>query len=138
MMTVGVLLPNVISPVVEGVLTMPMRVGLAAALGVLFGLQITVLRLFFRKRTSAPAAYVAVAWLTFVCATAVNAFSVGAGMPGSNMTFSVGFGMGRSAIELLLAVVWTLYMRRSQRVRATFEGRAPPAAGGAAFTAPTA
>ncbi len=132
MTTAIMLLPTVLSPHAGSSLAVPTQVALAAATAILFVAQLSLIRPFFTRRASVPTIYIAVAWLAVACATAVNASRVSEVNPAAGTEFALGFGLRRSAMELALAVIWTLYLRRSQRVRATFQElgpQTPPGAG---------
>src|SRR5690606_4028765 len=89
---------------------------------VVFIASIAVAVLFFRKRTSAPAAYIVLQW-------------VGAGFVGAMLWWSISTGLDTETTaagaiselvrDLATTVLWTLYMLSSRRVRATFVRRLP-------------
>lgn len=82
--------------------------------------SLTVAVLFFTKRSSAPAAYVALTWLGTAFSAAVVVWGIATGL--DTETDAVGFAAA-TVRDLLLIVVWTLYMLQSRRVKATFVRR---------------
>jgi hypothetical protein len=127
LMTVGRLLPEVLSMHIKNWGTAPIQVVLAAATATLLVAQIHLISLFFGRRTSVPTVYTAVTWLAFGMSAAVNAWIASAQIAGTNVAYILGYALGRSWPELALALFWTLYVRRSQRVRATFREFDPQA-----------
>lgn len=86
----------------------------------LFVACLLLLVLFFRQRTSAPYFFVAVLWLRAIFKLTVETWSIASGMP-HETTLSMALGMAiRSGIA---GVLWTAYMIKSRRVKATFRNR---------------
>jgi transglutaminase-like putative cysteine protease len=121
LMTIDLFMYKVASMPIGNGWTAPVQVALAATTATLFVAQAYLVSLFFRRRTSAPKLYIATAWLAVVCSAAVNAWIVSTQNMGANAAAIFGYRPGRSWIELALALFVTLYLWRSQRVRATFQ-----------------
>jgi hypothetical protein len=121
LMTVGRLMPKVVPMQIGNWATAPIQVALAAATATLLVAQAYLISLFFRRRTSAPMVYAAVTWLAVVCSAAVNAWTASTQIADANAAFTLGYVLGRSWPEMALASFVTLYLWRSQRVRATFQ-----------------
>jgi hypothetical protein len=76
--------------------------------------------LFATKRTSAPALYIALEWLSLVFLTAFVVWAMGSGLDQETRPTELAGDVLR---DLIGAVIWTAYMTSSRRVRATFVGR---------------
>lgn len=76
--------------------------------------------LFFAKRTSGPAVFVAVAWAGVAFWTAVTAWSLLSGLDTETRADAFGREATRDVIGTL---IWTAYMLSSKRVAATFTRR---------------
>jgi transglutaminase-like putative cysteine protease len=75
--------------------------------------------LFFSKRSSAPGVIVAIMWFGWFVSLGMELFGSAIGIHSYSLTKSVA-----DASEQLIAVVlWSLYLLRSQRVKATFISR---------------
>jgi hypothetical protein len=101
---------------------------LVIACSVLFSIQIRLISLFFARRTSAPPVYIATAWLAVACAAGMSAWMATVYIPdGTSATmrettlFGLVFTLLGAAPALVFALIGMLYMRRSERVRATFQ-----------------
>ena len=82
--------------------------------------SIVVAILFFRKRSSVPMAYVMFMWAATITGAAVIAY---VGLSGLDESFSLPGLAGTVVRDLVVASVWTRYMFKSARVRATFRTR---------------
>lgn len=89
-----------------------------------------VAQLFFTKRTSAPAAFIALNWLGAAFSVSAVAWGMVAGLDADTTAGAFAVMAVRTSVVTL---IWTLYMLASQRVRATFVRRlsAPVPAPGA-------
>ena len=101
----------------------PTQMALTAMCAMLFVAQVTAVPIFFGRRTSAPALFIAVAWLTVVYSIGLDAWTANTRSPEASVAFVVGYGLGSSYPAIAGALLWTIYMNRSQRVRATFVER---------------
>lgn len=106
------------------------------ALLLLVGLQslllcwsIVVAMLFFRHRSSVPVVYVTLMVVTTVVYTCLTAYL---GFSGLDADFSPVKAAGTFVRDLLVLALWTAYMFRSSRVRATFRARLPVRGAGTA------
>lgn len=104
-----------------------MMLGSLATAIVLFGLTVSTAIAFFRHRTSTV-------WLWIVLVWSVLAFGLAIGWV-VGVLFGETIAEGMEAVadsvrEVVSAVVWTVYMLRSQRVRATFTRRYSVSASG--------
>jgi transglutaminase-like putative cysteine protease len=76
--------------------------------------------LFFAERSSVPMTYVTVMWVTTITTGAMLAYI---GLTGLDKGFTLPKLAGQAAVDGLFAALWTMYMFRSMRVRATFRAR---------------
>ncbi|HEU4618231.1 MAG TPA: DUF3857 domain-containing protein [Gammaproteobacteria bacterium] len=76
--------------------------------------------LFFKKRTSAPAAFIALNWLTVVFSAGVILWTSASGFDDSS---DAAVSIGGITRDVVVTLAWTLYMLRSERVKATFVRR---------------
>jgi hypothetical protein len=91
-----------------------------AASSVLFVMSVLSLWLFLTKRTSAPAVYIALLWISTVVFTIVVIWSVAAGFDTETQAIDVS---GDLVGDVFNAMIWTAYMVSSRRVKATFVRR---------------
>jgi hypothetical protein len=76
--------------------------------------------LFFAERSSVPMTYVTVMWVTTITTGAMLAYI---GLAGLDKGFTLPKFAGQAAVDGLFAALWTMYLFRSMRVRATFRAR---------------
>lgn len=79
--------------------------------------------LFFRKRSSAPVINVALMWTSWLYTLGIGLFGAALGLHNHSFTRPV----GEACLQAVIAGAWSLYMFRSQRVKATFISRRPAA-----------
>lgn len=91
----------------------------------LFIASLVLLVLFFTKRSSAPAVYVALFWIGSVWSSAVVWWSISAGL---DTETPMAAAIGSVVRNVFFAALWTLYMLNSRRVAATFVRRLRPRA----------
>lgn len=82
--------------------------------------SVLVAVLFFRKRTSAPTAYIALLWTGALFSLAIVFWAMSAGI---DMEANFAESLGATLREVVAALIWTAYMQQSKRVRATFVRR---------------
>ncbi|HEX6993234.1 MAG TPA: DUF3857 domain-containing protein [Gammaproteobacteria bacterium] len=87
--------------------------------------SIVVAVLFFRKRSSAPAAYIGLLWAGDAFMIGMLWWNVSAGLDTETTTAAA---IGETIRELIFTTLWTLYMLMSRRVRGTFQRRLRPQA----------
>jgi hypothetical protein len=102
-----------------------------SATALLFVMSALSLWLFMTKRTSAPAIYIALLWISTAVFTLVVLWSVAAGFDTETQAVDVSRDLVRDVIG---GAIWTWYMISSRRVKATFVRRYRKA--GAAAAAP--
>jgi hypothetical protein len=83
--------------------------------------SIVVAMLFFRKRSSVPATFVGFMWVMTITSAAVITYLGLAGLDDESSLPNLVRSVSR---DMIGAVVWTMYMLRSARVKATFRVRA--------------
>jgi hypothetical protein len=83
-------------------------------------LQILLYVLFFRKRSSAPVAFIAINWATLMHLTIVASLMLIVGLDEETKPAEFVVDTIR---DIAMAGVWTAYMLRAQRARATFRQR---------------
>ncbi len=98
----------------------PMLLAAVGLTGLLLVAHILAAILFFKKRTSAPAAFIAVNWFSVAYSTAVLASVNLSGLDPHSTTEHTAEEAIRSCISVVL---WTVYMLKSRRVKATFNTR---------------
>jgi hypothetical protein len=79
--------------------------------------------LFFTKRTSAPRFFAALAWFAALFGSAATVWAFSSGFNKDLTSGDLAGDLGRTVTS---ALVWTLYMIRSNRVKATFVRRRVP------------
>jgi transglutaminase-like putative cysteine protease len=79
--------------------------------------------LFFTKRTAAPRAFIITSWFAMVYGTGVGAWAIFAGL---DQETKPAFVVGELTWDFIVTAIWTVYMLRSERVKATFQTRAKP------------
>jgi len=97
--------------------------GIVAAGVLVFIGSIVVAVLFFRKRSSAPTGYIALLWVGAAFPFALVWWGVSAGLDTDTTLTQANVELGR---DLIFALLWTLYMLKSRRVRSTFVRRLRP------------
>jgi hypothetical protein len=89
--------------------------------------QVLTAVLFLKKRSSAPAAFIAVSWLVFLYYLALIAAVVQSGVDVGTTRSTL---VAEAVRGTLGTALWTAYMLKSQRVKATFVSRAATGAFG--------
>jgi hypothetical protein len=87
--------------------------------------QVLTAVLFFKKRSSAPAAFIAVSWLSFLYGLTLMAAVMQSGLDAGTTPLTL---VAEAVRGTLGTALWTAYMLKSQRVKATFVSRAPATA----------
>jgi hypothetical protein len=100
----------------------PVALGLIALQGVLLVAQLFLAVLFFKKRSSAPKAFIAMIWFAALLDIMI---AVGAVLFGVDRETSPARLTAEMVPGLFANFIWTAYMLVSQRVRATFVERLP-------------
>ena len=114
---------NVLPTIVGAAYASTARAAVLATMSVsalLFVASVLTLWLFITKRTSAPAFFIALQWISTVVFTLVVLWSVAAGFDTETQAVEVSGDLVRDAFG---ATIWTAYMLSSRRVKATFVRR---------------
>jgi hypothetical protein len=98
----------------------PVLLGIVVFSGPLLVGHVLLAVLFFKKRTSAPLAFVILTWFGYLYGEAVVRLVFAGGLDEESTRAQIFAQSIRDGVSTLL---WTIYMLRSRRVRATFRER---------------
>jgi|GEM_PF-5832778 len=112
-------LPTIVSPQYAA-LAQPFALGMLVSSALVLPLTVTVALLFFRKRSSTPIRFVIQVWIAAIVSLLLTNSAAAGGI---KTVAKFAIGPFQLLKDVLILMLWSAYMLRSKRVKATFTKR---------------